>query len=180
MNSLSITFVYQWTRDLPHRDISAAEEHARFIEELACHAASPIRTIEQLREAPASDFIVFAGADARISLSECPVEQQASIARRLVPINASRTRIFEELLEPLSLPAAIDDFSMLEWRVRPPDQVGTRGLHGLRDVGRLAGANCLIFQSERYCFLESSTHRGLPHLLADYLIAYQSAMLSHS
>jgi hypothetical protein len=180
MNSLSITFVYQWTRDLPHRDISAAREYDRFIEELACHASSSIQTIEQLHEAPTSDFIVFAGADARASLNDCPLEQQPSISRRLVPINASRPKIFEKLLEPLSLPAAIDDLSMLEWKLSAPSQVGTRGLHGLREVGRLASASCLIFQSERYCFLESPTHRGLPHLLADYLTAYQSAILSHS
>jgi len=55
MSSLFITFVYQWTRELPHRGISAAKEYARFIEELARYAASPIQTIEQLREAPVAD-----------------------------------------------------------------------------------------------------------------------------
>jgi hypothetical protein len=180
MTHLAITFVYQWTRDLPHRDVSAAKEHARFIKELAGCAGCSIQTIEQLSDAPASDFIVFAGADARVSLSECPIEQQSSIARRLVPINASRSGIFNKLLEPLSLPAAIDGLSMMEWKVGDPNQHGTRGLHGLREVGRLAGASCLLFQSERYCFLESSTHRGLPHLLADYLTAYRSAVLGHA
>lgn len=180
MNPLSITFVYQRARELPHRDISAAKEHARFIEELAGCAGCPIQTIEQLSDAPASDFVVFAGADARVSLSECPVEHQSSIARRLIPINASRPRIFETLLEPLSLPAAIDGLSMMEWKVGDSHRTGARGLHGLREVGRLAGASCLLFQSERYCFLESPTHRGLPHLLADYLIAYQSVVLDRA
>lgn len=180
MTPPAITFVYQWTRDMPHRDISAANEYARFTDELGGYAASPIQTIEQLREAPASDFIVFAGADVRISLNECPVDQQSAIARRLIPINASRSKIFETLLEPLSLAAAIDDLSMLEWKIRKPEQAGTRGLHGLREVGNSVGASCLIFQSERYCFLESSTHRGLPHLLADYLSAYQSMVLGRA
>jgi hypothetical protein len=177
MNSLSITFVFQWTRDLPYRDNSAAKQHTRFIKELAHHAGSSIQTIEQLREAPESDFIVFTGADARVSLNECPIEQRASITRRLIPINTSRSGILETLLEPLSLPAAIDALSMVEWEIWPPDRVGTRGLHGLREVGKLVGASCLIFESERYCFLESSTHRGLPHLLADYLVAYQKLVL---
>lgn len=180
MTPLAITFVYQWTRDMSHRDISAAQEYARFIDELGGHAASPIQTIEQLREAPTSDFIVFAGADVRVSLNECPIDQQPSIARRLIPINASRPRIFETLLEPLSLAAAIDDLSMLEWKIRKPEQAGTRGLHGLREVANSVGASCLIFQSARYCFLESSTHRGLPHLLADYLSAYQSIVLGRA
>lgn len=180
MTPLAITFVYQRTRDMPHRDISAAKEYARFIDELAGHAACPIQTIEHLREAPGSDLIVFAGADVRVSLNECPIDEQPTIARRLIPINASRPKIFETLLEPLSLAAAIDDMSMLEWKLRAPEQTGTRGLHGLRDVGKSVGADCLIFQSERYCFLESSTHRGLPHLLADYLSAYQSMVLGHA
>jgi hypothetical protein len=180
MTPPAITFVYQWTRDMPHRDISAAKEYARFLEELAGYAASPIQTIEQLREAPATDFIVFAGADVRVSLNECSIDQQPAIARRLIPINASRPRIFEMLLEPLSLAAAVDDLSMLEWKTRKPEQAGTRGLHGLREVGNSVGANCLIFQSERYCFLESSIHRGLPHLLAEYLSAYQSIVLDRA
>jgi hypothetical protein len=177
MNTLDITFVYQRTRDLPDRPVSASREYARFIDELAHHAGSAIQTIEQLRDAPESDFIVFGGADVRVSLNECPIEQRACIARRLVPINASRSGIFENLLEPLSLAGAIDALSMVEWKMWEPYRVGTRGLHGLRDVGRLAGASCLIFESERYCFLESSTHRGLPHLLADYLVAYQGLIL---
>jgi hypothetical protein len=177
MNSLHITFVFQWTPCMPHRPVSAAKQHARFIDELAHHAGSSIQTIEQLRDAPESDFIVFGGADARVSLNECPIEQQASISRRLVPINASRSGLLETVLEPLSLPAAIDDLSMVEWQMWEPYNVGTRGLHGLREVGKLVNASCLLFESERYCFLESSTHRGLPHLLADYLIAYQQVIL---
>lgn len=177
MNPLSITFVYQSTRDLPHRDVSAAKQYARFLDELARHAGSPIPTIEQLREAPASDFIVFAGSDARVALNACPTEQQDSIARRLIPLNASRPGIFENLLEPFSLAGAIDVLAMREWEVGETPQVKARGLHGLREVGRLAGARCLLFYSERYCFLESPIHRELPHLLADYLIAYRSVML---
>src|SRR3954465_7528231 len=152
---LAVTFVYQWTRDMPHRDISAAREYARFIDELGGHAASPIQTIDQLRDAPTSHFIVFAGADVRVSLNECPIDQQPTIARRLIPINASRPKIFETLLEPLSLAATSDDLSMLEWKISAPEQTGTRGLHGLHDVGKMVGAGCLIFQSERYCFLVS-------------------------
>jgi hypothetical protein len=57
---------------------------------------------------------------------------------------------------------------MLEWKISKPEQEGTRGLDGLREVGKSVGASCLGVQSERYCFLEISAHRGLPHLLADY------------
>ena len=180
MSPLLITFVYQRARELPQRDISAANEHARFIEELADAAKCQISTIEQLSDAPASHFIVFAGADARATLSECAADKQESIARRLVPINASRPKIFEKLLEPLSVAAAIDGMSMMEWKLGNPHQAGTRGLYGLRDVGKVVGASCLVFQSERYCFLESSAHPGLPQLLADYLAAYQSVVLRNA
>ena len=106
-----------------------------------------------------------------MALDECSAEQRIELAGRLVPIETSRIRIFEELLEPLSLAAAIDSMSMMEWERGDPHQVGTRGLYGRRDVGQLVGAACLLFKSERYCYLQSPTHRGLPHLLADYLNA---------
>jgi hypothetical protein len=64
MTSLSVTFVFQRAPELPDRDPSAADEYARFLHELAQHTTSPIRTVQELRDAPETDFIIFAGADA--------------------------------------------------------------------------------------------------------------------
>lgn len=175
MKSLPITFVFQQAPELPDRDPSAADEYARFLDELAQYATSPIRTMQELREVPEMDFIVFAGADAHATLNRCPTDQQASLARRLVPINASQPKIFDKLLERLSLPAAIDALSFWMWKGDEPDHVGARGLWGLRDIAPVIGAKCTAFESQRYCHFESATHRGLPHLLADYLEAYRSA-----
>ena len=41
-----------------------------------------------------------------------------------------------------------------------------------------SGAGCTpLFRGEDYCMLVSEEHDGLPHLLADYLRAYEAAGL---
>jgi|SRR5882672_7376070 len=175
MTALAITFVFQRVPELPDRDLSTGPGYARFIEEFAQYTASPVRMLQDLHEAPDDGFVVFAGADVRTALQAMPADQQASLARRVVPINASQPDILEKLLEPFSFLAAIDTFSFLQWRRAPLDLAGARGLWGLRNIAPLIGASCAAFISQRYCHLESATHHGLPHLLADYLIAYQSS-----
>lgn len=174
MTSLSVAFVYQREPNLPHRDISTAMLYERFLKEVERHASCTIGLTEELQEAPESDFIVFAGADLRATLQRYSAGDQVAFSRRLVPMNASSSDIFEGLLEPLSLPAAIDSMSFAGWHL---GQTGARGLHGLRSIGSTIGASCLVFQSENYCYFKSERHQGLPHLLVDYLNAYRAAML---
>jgi len=112
MTSLSVAFVYQSSGAHPGQGMTA---YSRFVAELGQHAASPLKTFGRLHEAPESDFIIFAGDDARATLESYPADQRPGIAARLIPINASRPRIFERLLEPLSIPGAIDSMSLLEW-----------------------------------------------------------------
>jgi hypothetical protein len=61
--------------------------------------------------------------------------------------------------------------SLSEWESTTPLTIGARGLYGRKDVRSQIGASCLLFESERYCYFQSSTHRGLPHLVVDYLEA---------
>jgi hypothetical protein len=171
MTSLSVAFVYQSPAAHPGQGMAV---YSRFVAELGQHAASPLETFGRLHEVPESAFIIFAGDDARATLESYPVDQRPSIAARLIPINASRPRIFERLLEPLSIPGAIDSMSLLEWEMQNSSTKGTRGLYGLREIGNAAGAECRLFESKHYCFLQSATHTGLPHLLADYLLALLS------
>ena len=98
-------------------------------------------------------------------------------ARRLVALGESRVAVFDELLEPLSIAAAVDTMTFMEWRGDSTTARDTRGPYGRRDIGALVGASPLIYKSERYCYLHSKTHHGLPHLLADYLTVYAEKVL---
>jgi hypothetical protein len=129
-----------------------------------------------LRDAlPLDGFIILRSLNhVALSLAECDPAQRAEVAARLVPIQVSGTRIFERILENLSVAAAIDGMSYQEWQGRDPAKQTAHGLYGLHQIGQLAGGECVsLFQSERYCYLQSFAHFGLPHLLADYLAALE-------
>jgi len=149
--------------------------YGRFVEEVGRRAGVDIPFVEGfLRDvAPADGFILLnASAHPVMVVGECAPEQQADLASRLIPIDEDRVRIFEKLLEPLSIPGAIESMSLMEWELQDPATIGARGLYGRHDIGEVVGARCNnLFRSARYCYLESSTHYGLPHLLADYLAA---------
>ncbi len=163
MSALSITFVCE--------PLESAERCSRFVEDVGRHAGVTIARIPGLLRdvAPPKGFILLAAMNVpSMSLEECSPDRRAGLAARLVPIDVGRTRIFEELLEPLSVAAAVDSVSLWEWEKWEPAK-GARGLHGRRDIGQIVGASCELWESARYCYLKSPTHRGLTHLLADYL-----------
>lgn len=179
MIRIPITWVYEPPRQPIAPMEVGVEGYASFIEEVGRHAGVRIPLIEGfLRDvAPAEGLILFNGSvHPRLALAECAAEEQAQLASRLVPIWLDRARILEGLLEPLSLPAAVDDMTIAEWE---GDRAGSGawGPYGLRDIGKLVGASCALFESARYCYLHSPTHQGLPHLLADYLAAYVDNVL---
>lgn len=120
-----------------------------------------------------ADFVLLSASIApSLALAECALEHQMEWARQLVPLQVSRTGIFE-MLEKLSLPAAITSLAITEWEASQGSDPGASGLYGQREIGCVAGASCVsLFASERYCYLESKAHQGLPHLLADYLRAW--------
>ena len=128
--------------------------------------------------APSEGFIFLSGsAHPKISLDECAPERRRDLASRLISVGEDRVDILQELLEGLSVAAAIDFMTFAEWKSDTRGQRGARGPYGLRHIGALVGATCLLFESPRYCYLQSSTHFGLPHLLADYLAVYAERVL---
>jgi len=119
-----------------------------------------------------ADFVLLSASIApSLALAECAPQDQTELATKLVPLQVSGTRIFE-MLETLTLPAAVPSLAMAEWQGSRHEEDGASGLYGLKEIGRAAGASCVdLFTSQHYCYLESSSHRGLPHLLSDYLRA---------
>lgn len=168
MTSLSLTFVCHPFG--PTLMSSGPERYMPFVDAVGRYGGQSVPFIQaSLRDAaPTSGFVLFAGANVKAALEECPLARRSELASRLIPIDASRTRILERLLEPLSLAAAIDDMSLREWETQT-ERLGASGLFGLQDVGKRVGAESLLYESERYCYLRSPTHHGLPHLLVDYL-----------
>jgi hypothetical protein len=178
MIRVPITFVHQ---PLPTDSSADTQRYARFIGEVEHFAGVSVRQVQgSLRDVASSEGIILmnTSVDPVLALDEFSAAGRAELAARLVPISESRIRIFERLLEPLSLPAAIDTMTFMEWESDDPNSLGARGPYGRRDVGHLVGASCLLFESERYCYLQSPTHHGLPHLLADYLTAYANDFLA--
>ena len=180
MIAVPITWVYVPPLRPPDAMSSGPERYAGLIAEIGRFAEVSIPMVQGplWSVAPLQGIILMSGASHPVvAINECAPERRIDLARRLVPIDVGRTRVFEELLEPLSLPAAVDSMTHLEWEGADPNKPGARGPYGLREIGRLVGASCLLFESERYCYLHSPTHHGLPHLLADYLTAYANAVL---
>ena len=180
MTELTLHFVHEPSRldSVPGSVFAGPERYDRFVSELERYTGTGVsRASGRLCDvAPADGLVLLDGTvDVRESIAECSPDMQADLLTRVIPFGVGRTRIFEKLLEPLSLLAAIDVLSFWEWDTQEPDTSGARGLYGLREVGARIGASCLVFESARYCYLQSEAHHGLPHLLADYLRAAWAA-----
>jgi hypothetical protein len=174
MIPMHLTFVYEPPRITQPTNSSGPERYTRFIEDLGRHAGISVAYREGVFRdvAPDQGFILLhTTGDPAMVLSECAPERRAEYASRLVPVGVDRTKIFDRVLENLSLPAAVDALTFFEWETRDPAHTGARGPHGLSELAPQIGARCLLFKSARYCYLASDTHEGLPHLLADYLLA---------
>ena len=171
---LRLTLVWEPPR-LPLTPMSSGPESlSPFLEELARHLGAPVPVevcfLKDLRSD--ADFVLLSASIApSLALAECAPQDQTELATKLVPLQVSGTRIFE-MLETLTLPAAVPSLAMAEWQGSRHEEDGASGLYGLKEIGRAAGASCVdLFTSQHYCYLESSSHRGLPHLLSDYLRA---------
>jgi len=177
MTSLKITWVYEPQVGAEHPTAMGLDHFAPFVEQVGRYASVTIpRTDGRLCDvAPDDGFILLKTSSTHRSLTECSDERRADLASRIVPLGVSQTRVFENLLEPLSIPAAVDSMTHFEWTGSAPDALGADGLLGLKAIGAQIGANCPFLSSERYCYLSSKTHHGLPHLLADYLAALHAA-----
>jgi len=117
----------------------------------------------------AADFFFMAGSDCEVELLGCAECVRSDVAARLVPMNASRPRIFQKLLERYSMPCAIDGMSIAEWGAEPA--AGVAGIFGRKDVAREIGAAQEFLSSERYAYLKCSMAADLPAFLVAYLLA---------
>lgn len=166
-----MTFVFEPPR-LSDAFGTSPERRSRFIDALGRHSGVPVAVTEApLREAMQRDGFILANAESLVSLSELAEEERSALAPRFVAVGVSRPRIFQRVLEPLQIAAAVDGMTLFEWEEERPETVGARGPHGRKDVAAKIGATCLLFESQHYCYLASESHHGLPHLLADYLAA---------
>jgi hypothetical protein len=152
---------------------AGAERYRRFAEELAHYAGTPVPVVKAaLNAAPEGGYVLFAArGDLARSLADCDPEQATRLPGRLVLLDVSWQQALAEL-ERHRLAAAVDSLRMSEWLARPS---GGKGPFGLRHLAKTLGVSCVplpCFQSAHYCLLDSAHHHGMPHLLADYLTAY--------
>lgn len=170
ITTLRIAYVDEAPGPFPSED-DLGPKYLRFISELEQHLGIRAERFRKVEEALGFDFILLSGADVGNVLRRLADDIGDRFKQRVIPLNASRSKIFERLLEPYKIPAAVDTLSLIEdWMLVTESGLTARALYGLRDIGILIGASCFVFpQSEHYCNLQSKTHQGLPHLLASYL-----------
>jgi len=121
-------------------------------------------------DAPATGFVLF------VSVRGAHGAPPELLPRLIVCSPGQRDAVAG--LDAIPAAAAIDTVSLLEW---DPNQAFAVGPAGRRSVGEAVGASCVpLFGGDRHCLLQSSLHAGLPHLLADYLRAYEPLVLASS
>jgi hypothetical protein len=167
MRPMTITWVYE-PHDSPMFHLG---RDRRFVEEVGNRAGLAIPLLEgPLRDvAPTEGFILLNSFRATDSLMECASAGRHDLAERVIAIDASRSRIFENTLEPWSMAGAVDATSHAQWS-QPGRSAGTPGLYGLRRIAPEIGSILEGDGSARYAYLVDPA-RELPHLLADYLAA---------
>jgi hypothetical protein len=170
---MQITLLYEPSAERKIPFAAGAERYRRFAEELGRYAGTPVRVVEgYLKSTHEDGYILFAGSgDVSRSLAECGRERAAQLAPRILLLDVSWQRALEQL-ERNRLAGAVDSLRMSEWLAHPSSCTGP---FGLRYLTKAIGASCVPLpglRSRHYCLLESKSHRGMPHLLADYLTAY--------
>ncbi len=149
------------------------EKYQSLAEELGRHANAPVQSVTgTLDQVAVGDFVLFAGGNVSRSLAACSPERAALLAPRIVLLDVSWQKALD-LLEKHRLAGAVDSLRLSEWHARPSSCTGP---YGVRCLTRSLGANCVplaFFQSAHYCLMQSSVHRGMPDLLAKYLVAYE-------
>jgi hypothetical protein len=171
--TMRITLLFEPSAERKMPFAAGAERYRRFSEELGQYAGTLVPVVEGfLRNAPEDTYILFAGnGDLSHSLAGFSPDRAARLCSRIVLVDVSWQQTLKEL-ERHRLAGAVDSLRMSEWLARPSS---CKGPFGLRYLAKALGVSCASlpwFQSRHYCRLDSDRHRGMPHLLADYLTAY--------
>lgn len=170
---MRITLLFEPSADRAIPFAVGPERYQRLADELGRYAAAPVQIVNDfLRKAPADGYVLFAGnGDLSRSLADCGPALAAQLAPRLLLLDVSWQKAIEQL-EKHRLAGAVDSLRMSEWLARPSSSAGP---FGLRYLAKPLGASCVsmpALRSAHYCLLHSEQHRGMPHLLANYLAAY--------
>ena len=150
-----------------------AETMTRFVRELAEHVGAAVDSVRSLTPETVTghDFVLVNTSHPEVLLESLAPEYRGELARRLVAIGISRSSNRTlQLMEQLSLPAVVKGNSFEHWDERADAlQMGAYGLYGLRDIGALIGAECMLHTSGTYGYIDR-TPRGITKLLGDYLV----------
>jgi hypothetical protein len=155
-----------------------------FIDEIGRHAGVFVEQKEGALGdvAPREGYILLSSFHPQLALDSIDPVLRPEIASRTIPLDVSPSRIFSRILEGLGVPAAVDTASYLRWKASDRHSLGAFGPYGLKKVAARVGATCISSHvgnggeppaqtdSANYCYLHSSTHYGMTHLLADYLL----------
>jgi hypothetical protein len=171
--TMRITLLFEPSPDRTIPFAAGPERYQRLADELGRYAGVQVQFVKDvLRKAPTDSYVLFAGSgNLSRSLADCGPELAARLAPRIVLLDVSWQKALEQL-EKHRLAGAVDSLRLSEWLARPSSCAGPFGLSYLTKV---LGVSCVlmpVYRSARYCLLQSKRHRGMPHLLADYLVAY--------
>jgi hypothetical protein len=172
MRPLKVLFV----SDLPDTD-RGTHYFTGFLDELGHHLGQPVPVGPgQLRDVELPfDFVILETTDVEQSLVGRDASEQADLARRLVVVCPHRRKAFVyPQMVRRCLAGALESLAMISQGSVDPANQRTKGLTGMRDLAARINATCmddLLMPPIGYCFMESTKHHGLPHLLADYLRA---------
>jgi hypothetical protein len=155
-------------------------QYANFLESLGHHLSHDVPLLQAaLCEVKvAFDFVILQTLDVEQSLARCDASEQARLAQRLVLVYPRRrTGAFHAQMEKLCLAGALELDAMARWDPAESSNWPVEGLTGRRELATTVNATCmddLMMPPIGYCFMVSTQHRGLPHLLADYLRALET------
>jgi len=175
---MRITLLIEPSRDPKIPFAAGPERYRRLADELSRYAGTQVQIIKDiLRKAPDDSYVLFAGGgDVSRGLADCGPALAARLAPRIMLLDVSWQRALEQL-ERHRLAGAVDSLRLSEWLARPSSCMGP---FGLQNLAKPLGAFCAplpAFRSAHYCLLQSEHHRGMPHLLADYLAAHDRDQL---
>jgi len=170
MTPLRVLFV----SELPDSE-SGTHQYARFLDDLGRYLgeAVPLARVPLCEVKQSVDFVILETLDVEQSLARCDDNHRSQLAKRLIPLYPRRGRgLFHSQMERLPLVGALEALRVGSQDLADAVSPKAHGLTGRRDLASLIGITCaddLMMPPSGYCFMESTKHNGIAHLLADYL-----------